>query len=45
MQEIFIHLIQFLFNEFILELSIKDLLGDLLAFLLVDRATLSEWLM
>jgi len=45
MPEIFFHLIQFLFDEFILQLPIEDLLGDLFPFPMVERTALSEGLL
>ena len=45
MPEIFFHLIQFLFDEFILQLPIEDLLGDLFPFPMVERTALPEGLL
>lgn len=45
MLEVFFHLIQFLFDELILQLPIEDLLGDLFPFALVERTALPEWLL
>jgi hypothetical protein len=43
--EIFIHFIQFLLYEFVLQLSIEVLLRDLLALAKIERLAFPEWLM